>query len=115
MRRYPLDLKESLARDLFDSYIYLTGENRALLPALCFFEVGINDAETFAEIRSEVYEGGPFHKGGKEFDFAEFQMDKLRLFHRLKREKERYFLRNPYIRDKNSVARGWQDCWRSWW
>lgn len=108
MRRYPLDLKKSLARDLFDSYAYLTGENRALLPALCFFEVGISDAETFAEIRREVYEGGPFHKAGKEFDFSEFQKDKLRLFHRLKREKKRFFLRNPYVHDKNGVASLWE-------
>ncbi len=108
MRRYPLDLKESLARDLFDSHAYLTGENRDLLPALCFFEVGINDAETFAEIRREVYEGGPFHQAGKKFDFKEFQKDKLRLFHRLKREKERYFLRNPHIRDKKNAQSLWE-------
>ncbi len=108
MRRYPQDLKESLARDLFDSHAYLTGENRDLLPALCFFEVGINDAETFAEIRREVYEGGPFHQGGKKFDFKEFQKDKLRLFHRLKSEKESYFLRNPYLRDKKKAQSLWE-------
>lgn len=108
MRRYPLDLKESLARDLFDSYAYLTGENRDLLPALCFFEVGISDAETFEEIRAEVYQDGPFHEDGKNFDFNEFQEDKLRLFHRLKNEKERYFLRNPHVRDKKQVASLWE-------
>ncbi len=108
MRRYPLDLKESLARDLFDAYAYLTGENRSLLPALCFFEVGINDLETFEEVWREVYAGGPFHKNGKKFDFMEFQKDKLRLFHRLKKERERYFLRNPYIRDKQGAATIWE-------
>ncbi len=73
MRRYPLDLKESIARDLFDAHAYLTGVNRDLLPALCFFEVGINEQETFKCVWEEAYKGGPFHKSGKKFSFQEFQ------------------------------------------
>jgi hypothetical protein len=106
MRRYPLDLRESLARDLFDSYSLLADPD--LLPALCFFEVGINDPETFQHVWEEAYKDGPFHKGGKEFSFREFQKDKLRLFHRLKREKERYFFRNPHLREKKQVATLWK-------
>lgn len=108
MRRYPLDLRESLAREIFDSHAFMTGENKSLLPALCFFEVGINDPETFQAVWEEAYKGGPFHLSGKEFSFAEFQKDKLRLFHRLKREKERYFAHNPWLKEKSEMASLWE-------
>jgi hypothetical protein len=108
MRRYPLDLKESIARDLFDSYAYLTGVNRSLLPALCFFEVGINEPETFKRVWEEAYQGGQFHKSGKKFSFEDFQKDKLRLFHRLKRERERYFDRNPWLKQEKRKVSLWE-------
>jgi len=108
MRRYPLDLRESLARELFDSHAFMTGENKPLLPALCFFEVGINDLETFQTVWEEAYKGGPFYLDGKKFTFQEFQKDKLKLFHRLKREKERYFKHNPWLRDKSEMASLWE-------
>ncbi len=98
MRRYPRHLKESLARGLNDSRRLLFEEPKNLLPALCFFEVGIEDEATFRDIRDETYVGGPFHVNGKKFGFKEYKQDLLRLFHVLKKEKRLYFLGNRFLR-----------------
>ena len=96
MRRYPLDLRESLARELFDSSYFLF-KDKHLLPALCFFEVGISDRKTFYKIRQIVYRRGPFSKH-KKFGFDEYNRDKLKLFHFLKGAKRRYFDTNPCLK-----------------
>lgn len=94
MRSPPGDLKESIARDLFDAFYFLDHPPKDLLPALCFFEVGIESRALFDFVRREAYEGGRFHLAGKEFTFQEFQKDKLRLFHLIKRKRKSYFSLN---------------------
>jgi hypothetical protein len=107
MRRHPSCLNQSIARALFDAKYCVNNERSALLPALCFFEVGIEDEPTFTDIRAQVYLNGPFHLAGKEFNFGEFQRDKLKLSHVLKHQKMGYFDHNRWI--WRSAARVAQD------
>jgi len=111
MRRHPSDLNQSIARALFDAKYCVNNERSVLLPALCFFEVGIEDESTFTDIRAQVYLNGPFHLAGKEFNFAEFQRDKLKLSHALKHQRQGYFDHNRWV--WRSAARVAQDATKS--
>lgn len=99
MRPPPGSLKESIARDLFDSFYFLNHEPHDLLPALCFYEVGVETIGHFLYVRRRAYKYGRFHAAGKEFHFDEYHRDKLRLFHQIKKKRKSYFaLNRPLLR-----------------
>lgn len=69
-------------------------EEKDLFPALCFFEVGIEDEETFNHIKREVF-GKRLE--GRKFTFPQYKKDQLRLFRLIKAEKEKFFLHNRFL------------------
>jgi hypothetical protein len=93
MRRYPRHLKESIARDMANFYKLLFEEKR-LLPALCFFEVGIEDEETFNHVKLDVFGG---RTAGKRFTFLQYKKDLRKIFRLIKAEKEKFFLHNRFL------------------
>lgn len=96
IRRYPRNFHESLARDLLASR--LMDRHSHLIPALCFFEVGIIDEDTFHAVRRAAYLGSEFHRGGREFSFADYQFDLEELLTFFLKLEEHYFLHNADLK-----------------
>lgn len=101
-RAAPRDLFLSLARDLVNSKIFNTGENKELLPALLFLEVNIQEEYLFLEVRKDAYLDGRAHRRGKEFSFADYTSERARIYRRLRAAKHNYFLQNPWLKGQET-------------